>query len=110
DNVVPAGNLLKQVSVTVTAIKTTKDIKQDCSDDAATPTTYLSLGAATTVIAATTLNTLPGSFAVATPFAINAGDKVAYQLSWTFVSTGTTAGDNLLQGKSATAGFTWELQ
>lgn len=110
DNVTPAGNLLKQISVTVTAIKTTKDIKQDCTDDAGTPTTYASLGTPTTVLGATTLNLLPGGFATATPFAINAGDKVAYQLTWTFNTTGTTLGDNALQGKSATAGFTWELQ
>ena len=103
DNVTPAGNLLKQISVTVTAIKTTTDIKQNC-------TGYSALGTPTTVLAATTLNALPANFAAATPFAINAGDKVAYQLTWTFNSTGTTAGDNLLQGKSASADFTWELQ
>jgi hypothetical protein len=102
DNVTPAGNLLKQISVTVTAIKTATDVKQDCVGYPATGTT--------TVLAATTLNLLPANFAAATPFAINAGDKVAYQLTWTFNSTGTTAGDNLLQGKSASADFTWELQ
>jgi len=113
DNVTPAGNLLKQVSVTVSAIKTTKDIKQDCTDDAvapATATTFASLGTPTTVLASTTLNALPANFAAATAFPINAGDKVAYQLTWTFNSTGSTAGDNPLQGKSATADFTWELQ
>jgi hypothetical protein len=35
---------------------------------------------------------------------------VVYRLSWTFATTGTNAGDNLLQGKTVTAGFTWELQ
>lgn len=111
DNAATAGDLLKQLSVTVVAIKTTADIKQDCTDDAApTPVTFASLGTPTTVLASTTLNSVPTTFATATPFAINAGDKVAYKLSWTFNSTGTTAGDNTLQGKSASADFTWELQ
>jgi len=111
DTAATAGNLLKQLSVTVVAIKTTADIKKDCTDDATpTPVNFSTLGTPTTVLAATTLNNFPTSFALATPFAINAGDKVAYKLTWTFNTTGTTAGDNALQGKSASADFTWELQ
>jgi len=35
---------------------------------------------------------------------------VAYRIAWAFATTGTTAGDNALQSKTVTAGFTWELQ
>jgi hypothetical protein len=103
DTTTSHSDLLKQISVTVTAIKTTTDIKQAC-------TGYSALGTPTTVLPATTLNNLPANFAAATAFAINSGDKVAYQLTWTFNSTGATSTDNALQGKSASADFTWELQ
>jgi hypothetical protein len=58
------------------------------------------------------LSTYPTTYATATgPVAIATGTVLeAYRVTWTFATTGTNVGDNLLQGKSVTAGFTWELQ
>jgi hypothetical protein len=58
------------------------------------------------------LSTYPTTYATATgPVAIATGTVLeAYRVTWTFVSLGTTALDNPLQGKTVTAGFTWELQ
>ena len=58
------------------------------------------------------LTALPVSYAGAVPsVAVPVGTQlVAYRIAYTFATTGTNAGDNLLQGKTVTAGFTWELQ
>jgi hypothetical protein len=66
----------------------------------------------TTVTTNTPLTTFPVSYATAAgPVAVALGTQlVAYEINWTFVSTGTTAGDNALQSKTVTAGFTWEIQ
>lgn len=59
------------------------------------------------------LPTLPTSWAAApSSIALPAGvtSNTAYRIRWTFVSTGTNAGDNLLQGTTAGADFVWELQ
>jgi hypothetical protein len=111
DTTTSHSDLLKQLSVSVVAIATTKDIKTDCTDDdPTTPTTFASLGTPTTVLASTTMNLLPANYAAATKYTITAGQKVAYKLTWTFNSTGSLTNDNPLQGKSASADFTWELQ
>jgi hypothetical protein len=39
--------------------------------------------------------------------ASSAGTTYYYNVAWTFTSTGTNAGDNMLQGLNATAAFTW---
>ena len=55
----------------------------------------------------------PGSYAAASgPWAVPGGvtSNAVYRIRWTFVSTGTNAGDNLLQGTSATASFNWDMQ
>jgi hypothetical protein len=58
------------------------------------------------------LATYPTTYATATgPVAVATGTVLeAYRVTWTFVSLGTTALDNPLQGKTVTAGFTWEIQ
>jgi hypothetical protein len=59
------------------------------------------------------LPALPTSWAAAAPsVALPAGvtSNTAYRIRWTFVSTGTNAGDNALQGSTAAATFNWELQ
>jgi hypothetical protein len=59
------------------------------------------------------LTALPTSWAGATPsIAVPAGvtSNTAYRIRWTFVSTGTNAGDNALQASTAGATFNWELQ
>jgi hypothetical protein len=59
------------------------------------------------------LPNLPTSYASATnTVALPAGvtSNVAYRIRWTFVSTGSSAGDNPFQGTSAQADLVWELQ
>ena len=59
------------------------------------------------------LPALPTTYAAGTnTVALPSGatSNVAYRIRWTFVSTGTNAGDNLLQGSSAAADLVWELQ
>jgi hypothetical protein len=61
----------------------------------------------------TFLPALPTSWTAApSSLALPAGvtSNTAYRIRWTFVSTGTNAGDNLLQGSTAAATFNWELQ
>lgn len=59
------------------------------------------------------LPTAPGSFAAATnPWVVAGGvtENAVYRIRWTFVSTGSNAGDNALQGSTASADFQWEMQ
>lgn len=91
-----------QVTVSVEAAKNVGDIKQDCVGFPASGTTP--------VITNKALNALPGSFATGTQITIAKADKVSYKLTWTFNSLGSSALDNPMQGKSAKADFTWELQ
>jgi hypothetical protein len=59
------------------------------------------------------LPALPASYAAATDtvaLAAATTSSVAYRIRWTFVSTGSSAGDNAYQGTSAQADFVWELQ
>ncbi len=58
------------------------------------------------------LTGLPTSFlTAATSMPMAAGPQaVVYRFTWTFVSTGTNAGDSALMGKTVSADFTWEMQ
>ena len=57
------------------------------------------------------LSTYPSTFAAATPLALAAGtQRVAYRITWTLNTTGTNVGDNALQGSTAQADLTWEIQ
>jgi hypothetical protein len=57
------------------------------------------------------LSTYPATFAAATPLALAAGtQRVAYRITWTLNTTGTNLGDNALQGSTAQADLTWEIQ
>jgi len=93
-----------QVQVTIDAATVTSDIPPSC---AGFPTVGL-----TGVAASVPLTTLPTTYATAVPaVAVGAGNAlVAYRITYTFASTGSTVGDNALQGKTVTAAFTWELQ
>lgn len=66
----------------------------------------------TNVVTAVPLTALATTYAAASgPVAVALGTQlVAYRIRWTFASTGTTAGDNALQGSTVATGFTWELQ
>lgn len=61
------------------------------------------------------LTAMPGSYAAAgNSWTLAGGTAVTenrvYRITWTFATTGTNAGDNLLQGRSAGADFVWEVQ
>lgn len=93
-----------QVQLTVDAAPVATDVLSACAG-------FPAVGV-TSVYSAVALTALPTSYATAGPaVAVGSGTVLtAYRISYTFVSTGTTAGDNALQGKTATAAFTWELQ
>jgi hypothetical protein len=77
------------------------------------PTTCAGFTSAGNVATNVALGTLPGSYAAATnswAVAGTAGEARAYRITYTFASTGSNAGDNLLQGTSAGAVFNWEVQ
>jgi hypothetical protein len=99
-----APSLGAQIQVTIDAAAVTSDVLVGCGGFPATGLTNVATSVA--------LTTLPTTYAGATGAVAVAGGSVltAYRISWTFVSTGTTAGDNALQSKSVTAGFTWEIQ
>jgi hypothetical protein len=61
------------------------------------------------------LTALPTSYAAAANSWTLAGgtgvtENRVYRITWSFDTTGTNAGDNLLQGRSAGADFVWEVQ
>jgi len=67
------------------------------------------------IINGVALNALPTSYgATGNSWTLAGGTGVTenrvYKITWTFATTGTNAGDNLLQGRSAGADFVWEVQ
>jgi hypothetical protein len=57
------------------------------------------------------LSAYPSTYAAATVLGLAAGtQRVAYRITWTLNTTGTNAGDNLLQGSTAQADLNWEIQ
>ncbi len=57
------------------------------------------------------LSTYPSTYAAATVLGLAAGtQRVAYRITWTLNTTGTNAGDNLLQGSTSQADLNWEIQ
>ena len=99
-----APSLGAQIQVTIDAAPVAADVLSNCVGFPAVGLTNVATGIA--------LTALPASYAAAVPsVAVASGTVlVAYRIAYTFATTGTNAGDNLLQGKTATAGFTWELQ
>lgn len=99
-----APSLGAQIQVTIDAAPVAADVLANCVGFPAVGLTNVATGIA--------LTALPGSYVAAVPsVAVPSGTQlVAYRIAYTFATTGTNAGDNLLQGKTVTAGFTWELQ
>ena len=99
-----APSLGGQIQLSILAAPVAADVLANCVGFPVVGTTIVS--------AATPLTTFPGTYATAVgPVAVAAGPQmVAYQISYTFATTGSTAGDNALQSKTVTAGFTWEIQ
>ena len=93
-----------QIQLTVTEAVTAADVLSNC--------TGFPVAGVTTVATNQPLTTFPTTFATATGTVGVATGTVleAYKVVWTFVSTGTTAGDSALMGKTVNAGFTWEEQ
>lgn len=99
-----APSLGSQIKLTVDAAPVASDVLSGCAG--------FPVGGLTNVVTDVALTALPTSYAAAVGgVAVGSGTAlVAYRIAYTFASTGTTAGDNTLQGKTVTAGFTWELQ
>jgi hypothetical protein len=99
-----APSLGAQIQVTIDAATVASDVLVGCAGFPAVGLTNVATGVA--------LTALPTTYATAVgPVAVAAGTQlVAYRIAWTFASTGSTAGDNALQSKTVTAGFTWEIQ
>jgi hypothetical protein len=99
-----APSLGAQIQVTIDAAPVAADVLANCVGFPAVGLTNVATSVA--------LTALPTTYAGAVPsVAVGSGTVlVAYRISYVFATTGTTAGDNALQGKTVTAGFTWELQ
>jgi hypothetical protein len=99
-----APSLGAQIQVTIDAAPVAVDVLSACAGFPAVGLTNIATGVA--------LTALPTTYAGAVPSVAVAGGTqlVAYRIAYTFASTGTNPGDNALQGKTVTAGFTWELQ
>jgi hypothetical protein len=93
-----------QIQLTIDAAPVAADVLASCATFPAAGLTNVATNVALTALP-TTYAAAVG--AVAVPAATQ---LVAYRLTYTFASTGSNAGDNLLQNKTATAKFTWELQ
>ena len=99
-----APSLGAQIQLTVDAAAVGSDVLANCVG-------FPAVGL-TNVVTAVPLTALPTTYAAAAGgVAVGSGTQlVAYRIAYTFVTTGTNPGDNALQGKTVTAGFTWELQ
>jgi hypothetical protein len=99
-----APSLGAQIQLTVTEGVPATDVLANCVG--------FPVAGVTTVATNQPLSTFPTTFATATGTTAVATGTVleAYKVVWTFVSTGTNPGDTALMGKTATAGFTWEIQ
>ena len=106
NSLVNAGGLGAQIKLTVDAAPTGSEVVANCTGFPAVGVTNVA-----TNIPLAGAGSFPVTYATGTPVAVATGTVLtAYRVVWTFVSTGTTAGDNALQSKTVTAGFTWELQ
>ncbi len=91
------------VTIDVAPIGAAANVASNCTGFPALGVTNLGTNVA--------LSAYPSTYAAATPLAVAAGtQRVAYRITWTLNSTGTNAGDNLLQGATAQADLNWEIQ
>jgi hypothetical protein len=99
-----AAALANALVVTVEAANTSgADISSNCTGF---PTTGVS-----TLHTAVALSGLPTAYGSAPSFGVPANaQKVAYRISWSLPTTGSTAGDNALQGATATTNLNWEIR
>jgi len=97
--------LAPQIGVTIDAapVGAAVNVASNCTGFPVTGITNLGTNVA--------LSAYPATYGTATPIAVGAGtQRVAYKITWTLNTTGTNAGDNLLQGSTAQADLNWEIQ
>jgi hypothetical protein len=98
-----APSLGGQIKLTIDAAPVASEVVANC--------TGFPVAGLTNVATNIALTALPITYAAGVPVAVATGTILtAYRVTWTFATTGTNAGDNTLQGKTVTAGFTWEIQ
>jgi hypothetical protein len=98
-----------QIKLTVDAAPTGSEVVANCTGFPAVGVTNVATNLPLT--GALPAVFFPTTYAGGVPVAVATGTILtAYKVTWTFATTGTNPGDNLLQGKTVTAGFTWELQ
>jgi hypothetical protein len=98
-----APSLGAQIKLTIDAAPTASEVVASCAGFPVVGITNVATNVA--------LTALPVTYATGVPVAVATGTVLtAYKVTWTFATTGSNPGDNLLQGKTATAGFTWEIQ
>lgn len=93
-------SLAGKLNLTITAGVASTDVQSNCTNFPSTGTSTVYSG---------TLAALPATYALSggSNVSVASGTVLeAYKVQWTFDSTA----DNTYQGKTATAGFTWELQ
>jgi len=93
-------SLAGQLNLSITAGVAAADVKSDCTGFPATGTSTVYSG---------TLAALPTTYGLSSGSNVSVASGTvleAYKVQWTFNS----AADNTFQSKTATAGFTWELQ
>lgn len=105
-----AGTLAPQISLDVEQGAAT--VTAGTSSVSPTCTGFTSAGSVLsgTALTAAAMPTSYGTAADSWSVAGTAGEARAYRITYTFDSTGTNAGDNALQGTSASATFNWEVQ
>jgi len=92
-----------KVTVEAAGVTAATNVAANCTNF---PTTGI-----TTLHSAVGLSSLPTDYASASGVAVAAGtQRVAYRITYTLPTTGTQGGDNALQGSTAQADLTWEIQ
>jgi hypothetical protein len=113
DTTTSGHDLSDAISVDVTAVPLAQadtDIPNNCTGFGSLAGTPVTVASGVALSAFANGYAAPGAVQVAQAASGSDGDRVAYKLTWTFNSTGSNLTDNALQGKSATADFTWEIQ
>jgi hypothetical protein len=92
-----------KVTVEAAGVAVATNVAANCTGF---PTTSI-----TTLHNAVALSALPIDYATASGVAVATGtQRVAYRITWSLPTTGSTGGDNALQSSTAQADLTWEIQ
>lgn len=100
------ATLAGQVRLTIDAATLALATDNVASNCTGFPTTGVS-----SITSATALPSFASTYAGGANVTVpNATTRVAYRIAWTLVTTGSTSGDNALQGATAGANLNWEIQ